>query len=193
MAVSRAAEPANMNKIRDYRTEIEIATDQKRDLESRERMLLLVFVFSVVAAFSAGIMNGIYVLGGWEIVVPVMTIANYIIYYFWSAAQLKKYEVEHRTLGYYANDKKAIPAHQLQAYDQLKYEYILDMLKNTTIIAVLCGGLVFAGQKVVGGSSLWWIIIVLLPIGIAVIMQNQKHQINRFGKNGNKIMSRNGF
>lgn len=193
MAAGRLAEAANMNKIRDYRTEIEIATDQKRDLERRARTLLLVFVLSVIASFSSGILNGTYVLGGWEILVPVMTIANYLIYYFWSAAQLRKYEVEHRTLGYYANDKKAIPASQLRAYEQVKYDYILDMLKNTTIIALLCGGLVFAGQKVVGGSPLWWIVIVLLPVGIALIMQNQKHQINRFGKNGNKIMSRNGF
>ena len=192
MTAGGLAEVPNMNKIRDHRTEIEIATDQKRDLQRRGSMLLLLFVLSVAASFAAGILNGAYVLGGWEVLVPVMTIANYIIYYFWSAAQLRKYEVEHRTLGYYANDKKTIPARHIRAYEQVKYEYVLDMLKNTTIIALLCGALVFAGQKAADGSPLWWILIVLLPIGIALVMQNQKHQFINFGKNGKKIMSRNG-
>jgi len=179
-----------MNKLGEHKTAIRVANDKKRFLVNRERKLFLLLLAAIGLSFFVGIINGLYALGGWEVVAPIMTITDYIIYYFWSDSQVRKYEVEHIALGYYANDKKAIPSKQLQEYDQLKYEYILDVLKNTIIVAVLCGGLVFAGQQVVNGSSLWLLVIAIIPVGIAMVMNNQKHQINRFGKNGNKIMSK---
>ena len=178
-----------METLRKQKTEIRVANDKKRYLTQRERRLWWLLMSAIVLSLVVGILNGLYTLGGWELIVPIMVIIDYTIYYFWSDSQVKKYEVEHIALGYYANDKKNIPQKQLRKYDQLKYNYILHVLINTVIIAVLCGGMVFAGQQSVNDSPLWLLAIVILLIGIAMVMKNQKHQINRFGKNGNKIMS----
>ena len=179
-----------MNTTEKKKTTIQAADEKKRFLADRERKLWWLLMLAIGLSFGAGLLNGFLNLGGWEVIVPVMTIVDYTIYYFWSESQVKKYEVEHIALGYYANDKKTIPPKQLKEYDKLKFEYIIDVLKNTIIIALLCGGLVYAGQKVAEGMLIWLLVIVLLPLGIAIVMRNQKHQINRFGKNGNKIMSK---
>lgn len=179
-----------MNKWRDQKTVIRLANEKKLFLFNRERKLFWLLVFSMLVLLVAGFLNGSYALGGWEVLLPVAMIANYLIYYFWSDSQVKRYETEHLALAYYVNDKKKIPLEQLNKYRKLKFEYLQNVLKNTVIITAFCGGLILAGQGLAKGTWLWPPLILLLPLGIAKIMRDQKHQINRFGKNGNKVMSR---
>lgn len=180
-----------MNKWRE-KTAIKAAEEKKRFLARREKRLLWLLILSMIAALVIGLLNGRYEMGGWEIVISAVLIANYVVYYLWSDSQVRKYEVEHLALGYYANDQQDIPPEQLRKYDKLKFEYIRDVLKNTVVITLLCGGLVLAGQKLAEGSLawLWLVLIILLPVGAARLLHYQKHQISRFGKNGTNLMSK---
>lgn len=154
--------------------------------------MLWLLVCSLVISFLLGVLNGRRELGVWEIFLPLLIIVNYVVYYLWSDSQVRRYEAEHLALGYYANDRKNIPDEQLHRYTRLKNTYVMEVLRNTVLIAVLCGGLVLAGQQLARGSltGLWLAFVVLLLLVLVRVMQYQRHQISRFGKNGTHIMSR---
>ena len=62
-----------METLRKQKTEIRVANDKKQYLVQRERRLWWLLMGAILLSFFMGILNGFYTLGGWEVIVPIMT------------------------------------------------------------------------------------------------------------------------